>query len=76
MLLAMFGLVTSAIISVILLPPRPPAYGRYKWLWMVLQWILFPINFIFFGAIPALDAQTRLMLKRYLGFWVTPKHRG
>lgn len=72
---AMLGLVTSAIISTMLLPPRPPNYGRFKSLLMFLQWVLFPINFIFFGAIPALDAQTRLMLGKYLGFWVTPKER-
>ncbi|MDP3731364.1 MAG: glycosyltransferase family 2 protein [bacterium] len=75
MLLAMLGLISSAAISVIFLPPRPPNYGRFKWVWMFLQWILFPINFIFFGAVPALDAQTRLMLGKYLGFWVTPKVR-
>ena len=75
MYLAMFGLVTSALISTILLPPKPPNYGRFKWLWMVLQWLLFPINFIIFGALPALDAQTRLMFGKYMGFWTTPKIR-
>ncbi|PIR41278.1 MAG: hypothetical protein COV31_02650 [Candidatus Yanofskybacteria bacterium CG10_big_fil_rev_8_21_14_0_10_46_23] len=75
MLLAMVGLVSSAIISVILLPPRPPQLSRFRWAWVVLQWLIFPFNFIFFGAIPALEAQTRLMFGRYLGFWVTPKHR-
>jgi hypothetical protein len=73
--IAMFGLVTSALITIMLLPPRPPQYGKLKWLWMILQWVLFPINFIVFGAIPALDAQTRLMLGKYMGFWVTPKKR-
>ena len=72
---AMLGLVTSAVISIMLLPPQPPNYGKFKWLWMALQWILFPVNFIVFGAIPALDAQTRLMLGKYMGFWVTPKAR-
>jgi len=72
---AMVGLVTSAIITIMLLPPRPPKYGRFAVVWMILQWILFPINIVFFGAIPALDAQTRLMLGKYLGFWVTPKSR-
>jgi hypothetical protein len=58
-----------------LLPPRPPQYGKFKWIWMVLQWVLFPVNFIIFGAIPALDAQTRLLFGKYMGFWVTPKKR-
>lgn len=75
MLLAMVGLVSSAFISLMLLPPRPAGFGKFRYLWMVLQWALFPVNFILFGAIPALDAQTRLMLGRYMGFWVTPKSR-
>jgi len=73
--IALLGLITSAIMSVILLPEKPPQYGKFKWLWMALQWVLFPVNFIFFGAIPALDAQTRLMFGKYMGFWVTPKNR-
>ena len=42
---------------------------------MVLQWILLPISTIFFGSFVALDAQTRLMLGKYMGFFVTPKAR-
>lgn len=75
MLIAMVGLVTSAIISIMLMPPRPPSYSKHNWFWIVIQWLLFPVNFIVFGAIPALDAQTRLMLGKYMGFWVTPKQR-
>lgn len=73
MTLAMVGLVFTAIIAINLLPPRPPHYGRFKYVWMVLQWFLFPVNMILFGSIPALDAQTRLMFGKYLGFWNTPK---
>ncbi len=75
MTLAMVGLVVTAIIAINLLPPRPPYYGRFKYVFMVLQWLLLPINMILFGAIPALDAQTRLAFGKYLGFWSTPKVR-
>lgn len=75
MMLAMVGLITSAIISMKLLPPRPKEYSKWRNLSMVLQWILVPIVVIFFGAIPALDAQTRLMLGKYMSFWITPKER-
>ncbi|MDO8743181.1 MAG: glycosyltransferase family 2 protein [Candidatus Azambacteria bacterium] len=75
MTLAMAGLVLTAILAINLLPPRPPHYGRFKYIWMILQWLLFPINMILFGSIPALDAQTRLAFGKYLGFWHTPKAR-
>ena len=74
MTLAMVGLVSSAIISTLLLPPRPKAYGAGRHLSMVLQWILLPVTILIFGALPGLDSQTRLLLGRYMGFWVTPKH--
>lgn len=75
MTFAMVGLVTSAVLSIILLPPRPPKYGKFKYVWMFLQWILFPPITIFLGSLPSLDAQTRLMLGKYMGFWATPKMR-
>ncbi len=74
MTLAMVGMVLSAIISVLVLPshhkPKPIQY-----LIMLVQWISLPVIIIFFGAIPGLEAQTRLMLGKYMGFLVTPKHR-
>ena len=75
MTIAMTGLIFSAIISTSLLPPRPAYLRKTSWAWHVLQWLLIPVTIIFFGAIPGLDAQTRLMLGRPLGFWVTPKSR-
>ena len=75
MTLAMVGLLASAVISMKLLSPRPKEYGKKRTLSMLLQWILVPVTVIFFGSIPALDAQTRLMLGRYMGFWITPKDR-
>ena len=75
MTFAMLGLVSSAVLSIVLLPPRPPKFGRFKHVFMVLQWILFPFTTILLGAFPALDAQTRLMFGKYMRFWVTPKSR-
>ncbi len=79
MILAMGGLVLSAIVAFTLIPPLPPDLQKRKaWHYtiMALQWTLVPVTIVVFGAIPGLDAQTRLMLGRYLGaFWVTPKHR-
>ncbi len=76
MILAMVGLVMSAIISISFLPPMPKGSKRgRRMIFMVLQWIFVPLTITIFGSIPGLEAQTRLMLGRYMGFWVTPKHR-
>ncbi len=75
MLLAMAGMIISAIVSMMLLPKKPQKFGVGKHVVMFAQWIILPISIIFFGAIPGLEAQTRLMLGKYLGFFVTPKER-
>lgn len=75
MSVAMIGLVVSAIYSLKLLPSRPPGYRWYHKLAVLLQWIILPISIIIFGALPGLEAQTRLMIGKYMGFWVTDKHR-
>jgi cellulose synthase/poly-beta-1,6-N-acetylglucosamine synthase-like glycosyltransferase len=72
---SMIGLVLSALVSFSFLPPRPKTYKKRDTVYMALQWVLVPITITVFGAIPALEAQTRLMLGKYMGFWVTPKHR-
>jgi hypothetical protein len=73
LIVAMFGLVVSAVISLSLTPPRPDGHSRFRYVVMMLQWIMVPMTMIVFSAIPGLDAQTRLMFGRYMGFWVTPK---
>jgi len=78
MTIAMMGLILSAVIAFSLVPPMPKEIKnrKRKWIAMGLQWLLVPFTIIIFGAIPGLDAQTRLMTGRYIGaFWVTPKHR-
>src|SRR3989338_11520033 len=75
MVLAMIGLATSAVYSLKLLPPRPPHRPAHHYFWMVIQWLLIPFTLIGFGSIPGIDAITRLMLGKYMGFWVTPKSR-
>ena len=75
LILAMLGLVVSSYISLTLLPKRPQERSRFLYIVLALQWILVPVSMIFFSALPGLDAQTRLALGKYLGFWVTPKTR-
>ncbi|OGG62268.1 hypothetical protein A3C87_02560 [Candidatus Kaiserbacteria bacterium RIFCSPHIGHO2_02_FULL_49_34] len=73
--LAMAGLIISAMISISLLPPRPKDKSRFMYVVMALQWIMVPITMNIFSSIPGLEAQTRLMFGKYMGFWVTPKKR-
>jgi len=73
--LGMIGIIGSIYFSILLLPPRPPKYGKKKYLFFALEWFLLPIIMIFFTSLPALEAQTRWMLGKYLGFWPTPKFR-
>ncbi len=75
MYFSMIGLFLSALVSFSFLPSRPASYKRRQTFYMALQWFLVPITITFFGAIPALEAQTRLLLGKYMGFWITPKHR-
>ena len=62
-------------VSIRLLPPRPPRYSWTRTAGMYLQWALSPIVAIIWVSLPAVDAQTRLALGKYMEFWVTPKAR-
>lgn len=75
--LSMLGIASSAILGIALLPPKPTWFRKRHYVLYVLQWAIIPVTLIIFGAIPGLEAQTRLMIggKWRLGFWVTPKAR-
>jgi len=75
MTLALVGLFTGVAINDLLSKQYPVYYTAKKKVFTFLQWIFFPLALIFFGALPAIDAQTRLMFGKYMGFWVTPKSR-
>ncbi len=72
---SMVGLISSAYLSFILLPPRPKTYGKFKYIIFLFGWLIFPIMMIIFTSLPALDAQTRLALGKYMKFWPTEKVR-
>lgn len=73
--ISLLGALVTVYISTISLPPRPARYRRYKSWLMVLQWVLLPVTSLIFGSIAAIDSQTRLMVGKYLGFYVTEKAR-
>jgi hypothetical protein len=73
--ITLLGLIITAYINILLLPPRPKRYSKWRAAMMYLQWIFIPFVAILLGALPAIEAQTRLLFGKYLGFWVTPKVR-
>ena len=73
--LAMVGLILSAVFSLPLLPKPKTSQPKHMYLVMLLQWVLLPISMIFVSAIPAIEAVTRLMFGKYLGFNVSQKKR-
>lgn len=75
MTVSLMGMLISALLSTMLLPPLPKGMRQIKKVMIFAQWIFLPVILIVFGSFPALDAQIRLMLGKYLGFWVTEKLR-
>jgi cellulose synthase/poly-beta-1,6-N-acetylglucosamine synthase-like glycosyltransferase len=79
MTISMTGMFISAILSTMLLPPLPIGMKWYlkirKRLFVFVQWVFLPVTLILFGSFPALDAQIRLMIGKYMCFWVTDKVR-
>lgn len=73
--LSLIGVIVSAFLSVVLMAPRLRGLRRRDYVLYVLQWFLMPIVMVFFSSLPAIEAQTRLMLggRFRLGFWKTPK---
>jgi Glycosyltransferase like family 2 len=72
--LAMFGILITLFLSFKILPPKPSRYRHSRSLFMILQWALLPVTTICFSSLAAINSQTRLMFKRYLGhFDVTEK---
>lgn len=73
MFFASFGIMVCAILSLCLSMPKRKTFSQ-KFLF-ILQWLFLPLSLIFFGCFPALDAQLKLALGKYLEFWTTEKYR-
>lgn len=73
--LAFLCLIISIILSVAILPKADVRYPALVKCGHALEWLLIPVILVFLSALPALDAQTRLMFGRYLEFWVSGKGR-
>lgn len=68
------GLLITAYVCLVTLPPRPERYKRHRSIFMLTQWVFLPVSSIAFGCLAAFNSQTRLMFKKYLSkFDVTEK---
>ncbi|MBU9889004.1 MAG: glycosyltransferase family 2 protein [Candidatus Omnitrophica bacterium] len=73
--LSTIALGVTVVVAVFLLPRKQK---RTSFFWTVihgLEWFLVPVVLVVLSAMPALDAQTRLMLNRRMEFWVSDKRR-
>jgi len=71
--LALAFLVVMIVIDNIHKPARPKEFPLWRVILTPLEYILMPIAGFFFGALPGLDAHTRLMLGKYIEYRVTEK---
>ena len=71
---AMIGLFITVFLGFKMLPPRPARYKRHRTVGMLLQWCLMPLTSIIYSSASAFNAQTHLLLGKYLDkFDVTEK---
>ena len=73
--LAGLAMLTTISLSLLLLPRPVSRRPRLRRLLHALEWLTVPVITLFFSAIPALDAQTRLMLGKRMEFWVAGKRK-
>lgn len=73
---AMLGTVLIIIVAVLLVPPKFKDRPASK-LYILFDYLLLPLQIPFYivlaASVPSIDAHTRLMLGKYLGFRVTTK---
>lgn len=66
-------LILTLIIDHYYKPKRPKNFPLWRALLTPLEFVLMPVSGFIFGALPGLDAHTRLMLGKYMEYKVTEK---
>jgi cellulose synthase/poly-beta-1,6-N-acetylglucosamine synthase-like glycosyltransferase len=72
---AFIGLFTTIYVHEKTVPKRPANWSPLIKIWSYAQWALVPIVLVTIASIPAIDAQTTLMIGKYLEFRTTTKVR-
>lgn len=73
--LAFFGMFATIFVHEKTVPKRPASWNILQRVWSYIQWALIPIVIVVISTVPAIDAQTSLMLGRYMEFRTTNKAR-
>ncbi len=71
--LAGLAMLITIALSMMFLPRPTSRRPILRRILQALEWPLVPVITLFFSAVPALDAQTRLMLGKRMEFWVAGK---
>jgi hypothetical protein len=71
--ICLVGLFAIIFIDTLLNPQKKNKLATILHPFTYLQWVLLPIFGFFFGALPGLESQTRLMLGKYIDYRVTEK---
>lgn len=66
-------LVVMLLLDNVYKPKRPETFPLWRAILFPLEFVLMPVAGFFFGALPGLDAHTRLMLGKYIEYRVTEK---
>ncbi len=72
---AFLGLAATIYVHEKTVPPRPKSWGIFHRIWSYLQFLLVPIIVVTISSLPSIDAQTSLMLGRYMEYRTTNKAR-
>jgi hypothetical protein len=73
MSITLIFLAIMLVIDAMQRPPKPAEVAWWKPYLAPLEFILMPVVGFFFGALPGLDAHTRLMLGKYMEYRITEK---
>lgn len=71
--LSLISMVAVFIVDSLNRPQRPNKYNPFSYIMQPLEFALLPVVGFFFGALPGIDAHTRLMLGKYIEYKVTEK---
>lgn len=71
--LALAFLIVMLVLDRFYKPKRPKNFPLWRAILMPAEFLLMPVAGLIFGAIPGLDAHTRLMMGKYIEYKVTEK---